>query len=86
VKLEDYASILDSGICMPGGVMKKGSLLLERSQVLKGETVPAQEVWEGLPAERIPTPAGFLRETGAPSGFYDGTFHSARSQARSLLQ
>jgi acetyltransferase-like isoleucine patch superfamily enzyme len=64
VKLEDYASILDAGICMPGGVMKKGSLLLERSQVLKGETVPAQEVWEGLPAERIPTPAGFLK-TGA---------------------
>jgi acetyltransferase-like isoleucine patch superfamily enzyme len=61
VKLENYASILDAGICMPGGVMKKGSLLLERSQVLKGETVPAQEVWEGLPAERIPTPAGFLK-------------------------
>jgi amino acid adenylation domain-containing protein len=64
VKLEPYAQILDAGICMPGGVMKKGSLLLERSQVLKGETMPAQEVWEGLPAERIPTPAGFLK-TGA---------------------
>ena len=33
--------------------MKKGSLLLERSQVLKGETVPAQEVWEGRSFARL---------------------------------
>jgi acetyltransferase-like isoleucine patch superfamily enzyme len=62
VKLEEYSTILEAGICMPGGTMKRGALLLERSQVLKGETMPALEVWDGLPAERIPTPSGFDRE------------------------
>ena len=40
-------------VLMPGGAMEPHSTLLEVSQVLKGETVPAGQVWAGLPAEPI---------------------------------
>eukprot|EP00549_Striatella_unipunctata_P002691 CAMPEP_0118724878 /NCGR_PEP_ID=MMETSP0800-20121206/32834_1 /TAXON_ID=210618 ORGANISM="Striatella unipunctata, Strain CCMP2910" /NCGR_SAMPLE_ID=MMETSP0800 /ASSEMBLY_ACC=CAM_ASM_000638 /LENGTH=114 /DNA_ID=CAMNT_0006633525 /DNA_START=30 /DNA_END=371 /DNA_ORIENTATION=+ len=33
------------GVVMPGGTMEPKSVLLEQSQVLKGETVDANEVW-----------------------------------------
>ena len=33
--------------------MEPYSTLLEESQVLKGETVPAGQLWAGLPAEPI---------------------------------
>lgn len=42
-----------SCICMPGATMERRSTLLEGSQVLKGETVGAYEVWRGLPAARV---------------------------------
>lgn len=42
-----------SCICMPGATMERRSTLLEGSQVLKGETVGAYEVWRGIPAGRV---------------------------------
>jgi acetyltransferase-like isoleucine patch superfamily enzyme len=52
VKVEANASIFPGSVVMPGGLMEKGSLLLERSQVLKGDVVRAREVWAGQPAKR----------------------------------
>jgi carbonic anhydrase/acetyltransferase-like protein (isoleucine patch superfamily) len=52
VCLGDGCSVLEEGIVMPGARMEPGGVLLEKSQVLKGETLPSGEVWEGLPAER----------------------------------
>lgn len=52
VLLADDTTLLEEGIVMPGAKVERGGLLLEKSQVLKGETLPAGEVWEGLPAER----------------------------------
>jgi len=51
VTILDQASVRTSGVVMPGGTMEPKSVLLEQSQVLKGETVDANEVWSGLPAE-----------------------------------
>ena len=42
-----------NAVLMPGGAMEPHSVLLEESQVLKGETVPSGQVWAGLPAEPI---------------------------------
>ena len=46
-------STRSNAVLMPGGAMEPYSTLLEESQVLKGETVPAGQVWAGLPAEPI---------------------------------
>ena len=46
-------STRSNAVLMPGGTMEPHSILLEESQVLKGETVPAGQVWAGLPAELI---------------------------------
>eukprot|EP00425_Heterocapsa_triquetra_P036026 CAMPEP_0195079106 /NCGR_PEP_ID=MMETSP0448-20130528/21115_1 /TAXON_ID=66468 /ORGANISM="Heterocapsa triquestra, Strain CCMP 448" /LENGTH=1754 /DNA_ID=CAMNT_0040111911 /DNA_START=38 /DNA_END=5302 /DNA_ORIENTATION=+ len=54
VILEDNSAILPGSVVMPGGRMEQGALLLERSQVLKGDTVRAGEIWAGQPAQRIP--------------------------------
>ena len=48
-------STRSNAVLMPGGAMEPYSTLLEESQVLKGETVPAGQVWAGLPAEPIST-------------------------------
>jgi carbonic anhydrase/acetyltransferase-like protein (isoleucine patch superfamily) len=42
-----------NAVLMPGGTIEPHSILLEESQVLKGETVPSGQVWTGLPAEPI---------------------------------
>ena len=42
-----------NAVLMPGGAMEPQSVLLEESQVLKGETVPSGQIWVGLPAEPI---------------------------------
>ena len=42
-----------NAVLMPGGTMEPHSILLEESQVLKGESVPSGQVWAGLPAEPI---------------------------------
>ena len=42
-----------NSVLMPGGIMEENSTLLEESQVLKGETVPAGQTWAGLPAVPI---------------------------------
>ena len=47
---EDGAAVLPHSMLMPGCVLGAGATLLENSQVLKGEHVPAREVWAGLPA------------------------------------
>lgn len=52
VKYASYATVCAKSVVMPGGTVEKGALLLERSQVLKGETVPENECWKGLPAEK----------------------------------
>ena len=42
-----------NAVLMPGGTMEPHSILLEESQVLKGESIPSGQVWAGLPAEPI---------------------------------
>ncbi|MEM7385271.1 MAG: amino acid adenylation domain-containing protein, partial [Verrucomicrobiota bacterium] len=68
VALGDQASLRSDSVVMPGGTMAKGSVLLEQSQVLKGETVGAGEVWSGLPAGPVGRwenePTGDGRESG----------------------
>jgi len=54
------ATIRNGSVLMPGGEMEACSVLLDQSQVLKGETVPAGEAWAGLPAQ----PAGRHARTG----------------------
>ncbi|MDH3913231.1 MAG: amino acid adenylation domain-containing protein [Rhodospirillales bacterium] len=49
-------SLRGGAVMMPGASMEDGATLLEQSQVLKGETVPAGEVWAGLPAVRMEVP------------------------------
>ena len=43
-------SMRAESVCMPGATMEPCGVLVQGSQVLKGETVPGGEVWSGLPA------------------------------------
>jgi acetyltransferase-like isoleucine patch superfamily enzyme len=52
------ATIRNGSVLMPGGEMEPCSVLLDQSQVLKGETVPAGEVWAGLPAQPVAVGSG----------------------------
>jgi acetyltransferase-like isoleucine patch superfamily enzyme len=52
-RIAEDASMLNASFAMPGATIEKGAVILENSQVLKGETVPAGEIWAGLPATRI---------------------------------
>jgi non-ribosomal peptide synthetase-like protein len=52
------ATIRNGSVLMPGGEMEPWSMLLDQSQVLKGETVPAGEVWAGLPAQPVDAGGG----------------------------
>eukprot|EP00927_Polykrikos_kofoidii_P034277 TRINITY_DN29101_c0_g1_i1.p1 TRINITY_DN29101_c0_g1~~TRINITY_DN29101_c0_g1_i1.p1 ORF type:complete len:1726 (+),score=207.86 TRINITY_DN29101_c0_g1_i1:73-5178(+) len=51
-KVHRGASILPSAFSSPGTVVGEDAVLLEQTQVLKGETVPTGEVWAGLPASQ----------------------------------
>jgi hypothetical protein len=53
VRLGSYSSMQRHSFVMPGAELGEGAVLLEESQVLKGEVVPAGEVWAGNPAERL---------------------------------
>uniref|UniRef100_A0A7S2HIV8 Uncharacterized protein n=1 Tax=Zooxanthella nutricula TaxID=1333877 RepID=A0A7S2HIV8_9DINO len=46
------AALCPTAFASPGTVLEDGAVLLENTQVLKGETVPAGEVWAGMPAAR----------------------------------
>ena len=51
VKLGNQSTLRSYSVVMPGGTMERSAVLLEQSQVLKGETVTANERWAGLPAQ-----------------------------------
>mmetsp|Transcript_112111 Transcript_112111/g.322250 ORF Transcript_112111/g.322250 Transcript_112111/m.322250 type:complete len:153 (+) Transcript_112111:3-461(+) len=50
VRIESGACLCPFSFAMPGSVMEQDAVLLEHSQVLKGEAVPAGDVWAGTPA------------------------------------
>eukprot|EP00434_Breviolum_minutum_P038185 symbB.v1.2.033864.t1/scaffold4269.1/size42136/2 len=49
-RIGDGAALLPGSFAMPGSVIEDEAVLMEHTQVLKGETVPAREVWAGMPA------------------------------------
>jgi len=49
-KLGNNVTMCPASFAMPGSVLEDRCVLLEHTQVLKGETVPAGEVWAGMPA------------------------------------
>ncbi|CAK0883597.1 unnamed protein product [Prorocentrum cordatum] len=53
VRLGAYSAMQRHSFVMPGAELGAGAVLLEESQVLKGETVPPNEVWAGNPAEQL---------------------------------
>jgi len=55
VRFEQGASCMGGSIVMPGGQMEPWSTLIEHSQVLKGEAVPAGSLFGGLPAHPLPS-------------------------------
>jgi acetyltransferase-like isoleucine patch superfamily enzyme len=52
-RIADDASMLNASFAMPGASIEANSMILENSQVLKGETVPQGEIWAGLPAAKL---------------------------------
>ena len=72
--VEEEAAVCPHSMLMPGCVLGKGAVLLENSQVLKGEAVPARERWAGLPAMKcpaMPLPAALERQLSAVSTALD---------------
>merc|ERR1719353_1939021 len=53
VRIGDYAAMCAKSVVMPGGELQTGALLLDESQVLKGDAVPENECWSGQPAEKV---------------------------------
>jgi len=51
-KLGSGVAMCPASFAMPGAVVEDDAVLLEHTQVLKGETVPRGEVWAGMPAAR----------------------------------
>jgi len=51
VRLGSYSTMQRHSFVMPGAELGEGAVLFEESQVLKGETVPPNEIWSGNPAE-----------------------------------
>lgn len=49
-RIGDGAAMLPGSFAMPGSVVEDEAVLMEHTQVLKGETVPKGEVWAGMPA------------------------------------
>merc|ERR1711957_550332 len=77
VRFETGASCMSGSLVMPGGVMEPWSTLIEHSQVLKGETVPVNRSFGGLPAR--PLPAAF--RPWSPSEAHARNFASTRVRA-----
>lgn len=57
-RIGDGAALLPGSFAMPGSVVEDEAVLMEHTQVLKGETVPAREVWAGMPASGCQPTAG----------------------------
>mmetsp|Transcript_35729 Transcript_35729/g.65580 ORF Transcript_35729/g.65580 Transcript_35729/m.65580 type:complete len:206 (+) Transcript_35729:3-620(+) len=57
VELGSYSCMQRHSFVMPGAVLGRGAVLFEESQVLKGDSVPPDEVWAGNPAEPIKAPS-----------------------------
>jgi acetyltransferase-like isoleucine patch superfamily enzyme len=53
VRIQANSAMLNGSVVMPGALLGRGALLLERSQVLKGDEVRDGEVWAGQPAKRV---------------------------------
>lgn len=68
VRLGPYSSMQRHSFVMPGAELGAGAVLLEESQVLKGEAVPAGEVWAGNPAEPLRVRRSQLWETSYAKG------------------
>jgi len=49
-RLGDGVAMLPGSFAMPGSVIEDEAVLMEHTQVLKGEVVPKGEVWAGMPA------------------------------------
>eukprot|EP00913_Durusdinium_trenchii_P010355 g9709.t1 len=49
-RIADGAALLPGSFAMPGSEIEDEAVLMEHTQVLKGETVPSREVWAGMPA------------------------------------
>lgn len=49
-RLGDGVAMLPGSFAMPGSVVEDEAVLMEHTQVLKGEVVPKGEVWAGMPA------------------------------------
>jgi len=53
VKFDEGSSCMSGSVVMPGGQMEPWSTLIEHSQVLKGEVVPQNSFFGGLPARML---------------------------------
>lgn len=51
-KIGSGVTMCPASFAMPGSVLERNAVLLEHTQVLKGEVVPQGEVWAGMPAAR----------------------------------
>lgn len=49
-RIGDGVAMLPGSFAMPGSIVEDEAVLMEHTQVLKGETVPRGEVWAGMPA------------------------------------
>jgi len=90
--VEEEAAVCPHSMLMPGCVLGKGAVLLENSQVLKGEAVPARERWAGLPAMKcpaMPLPAALERQLSAVSTALDeghADEAAATSEAEEMME
>lgn len=62
IKLASGSSMQEHSFVMPGAELSERAVLLEESQVLKGDIVPEGDIWLGNPAEPIKLSRGKLRE------------------------
>lgn len=74
VRLRSGASILSGTCAMPGSTLEENVVLLEHTQVLKGDVVPAGEVWAGIPGAKCEPVAAGLRPMECENYGSYGTF------------
>eukprot|EP00929_Paragymnodinium_shiwhaense_P069349 TRINITY_DN3498_c0_g1_i1.p1 TRINITY_DN3498_c0_g1~~TRINITY_DN3498_c0_g1_i1.p1 ORF type:complete len:1217 (-),score=230.76 TRINITY_DN3498_c0_g1_i1:795-4445(-) len=101
VTLGAYSSMQRHSFVMPGAELGEGATLFDKSQVLKGEIVPADEIWAGNPAEpmkprsrqslwNVARLKGSVQKNGTLSGLESVLsaldFNVPRSQSRGLLE